>query len=227
MNVRPERDEKLVRLGLASTPLLRLTARHRADLESSGLTQETIESWGAYSIEADQQWVMVQLGFGHLNPPALALPILPPDRNRPDLNDVIIKPDAPRRDGRGHLCKYEARSRSRNRVHAPLSIREFLGDPSVPLVITEGQKNSEKAGQESICCISLAGVWNWRDRIGDSSFPIPDFELIALCRRRVLLCFDSDAVSNGHVRQAEHDLAAFLKKRFNALVSIKRLPGGP
>ncbi len=30
--------------------------------------------------------------------------ILPPDRNSPNLNDVMLKPDRPRLDGRGHAA---------------------------------------------------------------------------------------------------------------------------
>jgi len=171
--------------------------------------------------------VLVQLGFGHVNPPALALPVLPPDRTAPDLDDVLLKPDQPRLDGRGHAIKYEARPRSRNRIHAPLSIRAKLADQSTPLIITEGQKKAEKAAQEGICAIALAGVCNWKDRVGQSSFPIPDFELLLLAGRLVLLCFDSDAASNPHVYRAERDLATFLINRFGARVSIKRLPPGP
>src|SRR5690349_12740145 len=124
----------------ASTPLLRLLPEHRADLERSGLNEKTIATWGAYSIEADQKWVLVQLGFWYLEPPALALPVVPPDRTKPDLNDVILKPERPRRDSRGRGAKYEARPNSRNRIHVPLSIRHKLWDVSTPLVITEGQK---------------------------------------------------------------------------------------
>jgi hypothetical protein len=209
-----------------NTSQLRLSSKHREDLERSGLCEKTIVAWGAYSIETDQKWVMAQLGFPHINPPALALPILPPDRTQPDPNDVMLKPDQPRLDGGGRPAKYEARRKSRNRIHVPLSARDKLNDASIPLVITEGQKKAEKAAQEGICSIALAGVWNWKDRVGESSFPITDFDLCSLSGRRVLLCFDSDAASNPHVCRAEHDLASFLSRRFEAQVSIKRLPQG-
>lgn len=58
--------------------LQRLLPHHLSDLLSSGLSERTIREWHCYSIEADQPWVMNQLGFGHLTPPALALPILVP-----------------------------------------------------------------------------------------------------------------------------------------------------
>lgn len=207
-------------------PQLRILPDHRADLDASGLSEMTIAAWGAYSIEADQAWVMSQLGFPHIRPPALALPILPPDRIKPDPNDVMLKPDQPRLDERGRPAKYELRSKSRNRIHVPLSVRDKLAEPSIPLIITEGQKKAEKAAQEGICTVALPGVWNWRDRVGNSSFPISDFELIPLAGRRVILCFDSDAASNPHVCRAEQDLASFLSRRFEVLISIKRLPQG-
>jgi hypothetical protein len=200
-----------------------LLPQHLEDLRRSGLSEETIARWGCYSIVERSE--MQTLGFG-ITPPAMALPILPPDRNEPDATDVMLKPDSPRTDKRGRAAKYEARPNSRNRIHAPLAIRNKLSDASQPLVITEGQKKSEKGAQDGICVIALPGVWNWRERIGESSFPISDFELFPLASRRVLLCFDSDAISNNHVRQAERDLAAFLRKRFGARVAVKRLPPG-
>ena len=130
----------------ARTPLMRLLREHVADLKRSGLHERTIATWGAYSVEVDQKSVMAQLGFPYIDPPALALPILPPDRTEPNLNDVILKPDRPRLDTGGRSIKYEARQRSRNRIHAPLSIRYKLADTSVPLVITEGQKKGGKSG---------------------------------------------------------------------------------
>ncbi|MFY9531247.1 MAG: DUF3854 domain-containing protein [Candidatus Acidiferrales bacterium] len=209
-----------------STPLLRLLPHHRRELERSGLTPRTMDMWGAYSVEADQKWVMSMLGFPHLDPPALALPILAPDLDKPDLNFVVVKPDTPRRDDRNRIVKYEVAKNSRNRLHVPLNIREKLLDVSLPVTVTEGQKKAEAGSQKGLVAIGLFGVWNWRDRIGEASFPIGDFDSIALKDRRVLLAFDSDAASNPHVGQAENDLAQFLSKR-GALVAIKTLPAGP
>jgi len=94
--------------------LLQLLPQHRTDLDKSGLNDKTIDTWGAYSVETAQTWVMCQLGFPHIAPPALALPILSLDRVKPNLNDVILKPDRPRMDKGTHSVKYEARPKSRN-----------------------------------------------------------------------------------------------------------------
>ncbi len=88
---------------------LTLLPNHHEDLQKSGLSDRTIAQWACYSITADQPWVMHKLGFGHIEPPVLALPILPPGRGEPDLNDVIVKPDRPRKDGKGRQIKYETR----------------------------------------------------------------------------------------------------------------------
>jgi len=203
------------------TRLVTLLSNHRADLERSGLSSQTIERWGCYSIEGDQPWVMNQLGFGHIRPPALALPILPPDRQEPDLNDVILKPDQPRTNT-GRVVKYETRPRSSNRIHVPLSCRGALGDTSVALWVTEGQKKAEKAAQEGLCCIAVMGVWNWLVRVSsDASFPLQDFDAVAVMGREIIIAFDSDAATKPAVRLACRRLAEFLAKRGGRAFSVQ------
>ena len=217
-------DHSVAEVSEIKKPLLGLLPQHLEDLRRSGLSDETITRWGCYSIVERSE--IQALGFGHYHHPRWRCQFCPQTAPSPTPVDVMLKPDVPRTDKRGHAAKYEARPNSRNRIHAPLAIRHKLSDASEPLVITEGQKKSEKGAQEGICVIALAGVWNWRDRIGESSFPISDFELFSLEARRVALSFDSDAISNNHVRQAERDLAGFLRKRFGARVAVKRLPPG-
>ncbi len=202
--------------------LLRLLSHHLADLLSSGLSEHTIRAWHCYSIETDQPWVMSKLGFGHLMPPALALPILVPGQKEPDLNDVILKVDEPRRDSKGRIIKYEARKGCRNRLHVPLPCQSSLCDISIPLWVTEGQKKSEKAAQEGLCCIALPGVWNWLVRIStDTSFPLSDFDAIALKDREIIIAFDSDSASNPSVKLASRRLAEFLVKRGACVYSVQ------
>ena len=191
--------------------LQRLLSHHLADLLSSGLSEHTIRAWHCYSIETDQPWVMSKLGFGHLMPPALALPILVPGQKEPDLNDVILKVDEPRRDSKGRIIKYEARKGCRNRLHVPLPCQSSLCDISIPLWVTEGQKKSEKATQEGLCCIALPGVWNWLVRIStDTSFPLSDFDAIALKDREIIIAFDSDSASNPSVNSQAAGSLSFL-----------------
>jgi hypothetical protein len=169
---------------------------------------------------------MSQLGFGHIEPPVLALPILPPDRKEPDLNDVIIKPDRPRKDSRGRQIKYETRPHSQNRIHVPFCCRDFISESTTPLWITEGQKKAAKAAQEGLACIGLPGVWNWLSRFSsDVSIPLPDFDLIEFQGREVYVVFDSDSAINPSVRLASRRLAEFLARR-GAKVYRVQLPEG-
>lgn len=201
-----------------------LLPNHQDDLHRSGLTDGTIARWSCYSITVDQSWVMTQLGFGHMELPVLALPILPPGRNTPDLNDVIIKPDRPRRDVKGRPIKYETRPLAQNRIHVPLCCRELIDDPTVTLWITEGQKKAEKAAQDGLACIALPGVWNWLSRISsDVSIPLPDFDSIEFKGREVCVAFDSDSATNPSVKLASRRLAEFLAKR-GATVFRVQLP---
>jgi len=205
--------------------LMTLLPHHCDDLRRSGLSDRTLEKWGVYSIEADQSWVMQQLGFGHVEPPVLALPVLPPDRTQPNLNDIIIKPDKPRRDERGHSRKYEMRPKSRNRVHAPLSCREKLFDTTFPLDVTEGQKKAEKGSQEGLCCIALPGVFNYLVKIAsDASFPIEDLDKISADARTVRIAFDAPLTPA--VRTAQRRLAEYFTRR-GGTVYFRQLPSGP
>jgi hypothetical protein len=157
---------------------------------------------------------MHQLGFGHIEAPVLALPILSPGCTAPNLNEVIIKPDRPRRDSKGREIKYETRPRAQNRIHVPFCCRDLIADATVPLWITEGQKKAAKAAQEGLACIALPGVWNWLSRISsDVSIPLPDFDLIEFQRREVYVVFDSDSATNPSVRLASRRLAEFLVRR--------------
>lgn len=203
-----------------------LLPHHFDNLRKSGLSDETINQWGCYSITTDQGWVINQLGFGHIEPPALALPILPPGRKEPDLNDVIIKPDRPRKDRNGRPIKYETRPHAQNRIHVPFRCDDLIADATVPLWITEGQKKAAKAAQEGLPCIALPGVWNWLSRISsDVSIPLPDFDLIEFQRREVYVVFDSDSATNPSVRLASRRLAEFLARR-GAKVYRVQLPEG-
>ena len=196
-----------------SSTAKRLLPNHVDDLRRSGLSDETISRWGCYSIAADQKWVLSQLGFGHVELPALALPILRLGMTQPNPDDVVIKPDRPRKDDRGRTVKYESKPGSANCLHVPLSCRELLDDTSVPLWITEGSKKAEKAAQEGLCCAGLLGVWNWRNRLAsDLSVPLADFDLFPL-QREIRLSFDSDWATNPSVRRASRWFGEFLVKR--------------
>lgn len=97
----------------------------------------------------------------------------------------------------------------------------LVKDESVPLVITEGEKKAEAACKAGIPCISIPGVWAWRSKKKGKA-AIADFDLINWKGREVLLCFDSDLMTNPQVITALNALAHELTTR-GAKVVIKYL----
>lgn len=201
--------------------LERLLPNHLEDLRRSGLSEKTILSWGPYSFKTDQSSVLTQLGFPDVKPPALALPILRVGIVKPNRNDVIVKPDRPRID-RGRAIPYERPRNSTNYVHAPLACRQLLADPAVPLWITFGPKQAEKAAQEGLCCIAVPAYGNEQPGPSDVSLPLSDFDLFPLTRKILLIV---SAAENPAALEASRQLAEFLARR-GADVYRVTLPGG-
>ncbi len=216
--------------GWAATWLL---PHHRRELiVGSGLTDATLATTGVYSVTSP--WVASMLGFGHLcqRLPAIAFPLLLPDRvGAPDRDVVVLKPDLPRRDDRLRLVKYEFRRGTANRLYVPDMALAVLADASIPLTITEGQKKALKASQEGIPTVALPGVWNFRTRthsrgpLGTSRL-LPDLDLVAWLGRQVELAYDADLATNPSVAAAAYALARELTRR-GAHVRRVVLPLGP
>lgn len=92
---------------------------------------------------------------------------------------------------------------------------------------------SDSASAPRFLPIGLAGVWNWRGKIGktesetgqrqDVKGVIPDFDLIKWKGRVVHIIFDTNIHTNESVQAARCGLAAELKRR-GAVVSFVELP---
>jgi hypothetical protein len=209
----------------------RLMPNHLEDLRASGLTDSTIQSWGCFSVTAEDASLLKNFAKD-VNPPGLALPILSPASQEP--NDFSYKPDNPRvmeTNGKLRTCKYEMPRKTLNQIHVPRASQWLFRRPDGVegprrMVITEGQKKGERAAQDGIGCIVLPGVWNWFIKFGEESIPLAQLALIEWPLYTVEICFDSDALHNAHVRRAELALAQWLKGRGASKVSIVRLPSG-
>jgi len=114
----------------------------------------------------------------------------------------------------------------------------FLRDPSVPVVITEGEfktlalwrlANHGLPTQPRFLPLGVSGIYNWRGTIGKTVGPdgsrldvkgaIPDLDWIAWDGRRVVIAYDADLVAKDSVRIARSELAAHLRGR-GALVAF-------
>jgi putative DNA primase/helicase len=209
-----------------------LTPKHRADLHASGLSDQQIAACGFFSVRS------AEVVHYCLNWPArggelggcLAFPYR--DADGEPTRYVRLKPDNPR-ESDGKLVKYESPRGSKNRAYFPPGMRAAIKDPSVALLITEGEKKVAKADQEGFACVGLVGVWGWQKK-RDTDFdglPLSERELIDdLAQlpwqgRLVHVCFDSDVATNPKVWNAERCLAEALQ-RLGAEVKVIRLPGG-
>ncbi|MBM3280783.1 MAG: DUF3854 domain-containing protein [Candidatus Handelsmanbacteria bacterium] len=197
-----------------------LTDHHLADLDGSGLSEETIHAAGLYSADSHESQ---RLGFGGAGP-GLVFPY-------PSLNGTSpfcrLKPDMPWAGKGGKPAKYLTVKGAGNRLYLPSTLPAgTLADVGVPLLLTEGEKKTLKANQEGVAAIGLPGVWCFlgKDEDGNSR-TIPDLDRIKWKGRLVYICFDSDLADKPEVQEAERRLAAELRRR-GAVVKVVRLQGG-
>lgn len=218
---------------------LRLAPQHLADLRKSGLTDEQIAACGFYS-ESDPHKVAALLGDYLSTKTAakygacLVIPYCGPDGA--PTGYARLKPDKPRKDKKtsGKVIKYESPAGRPGRAYFPPATRAALADPTVPLLLTEGEKKGAAADQHGFPCIALGGVWAWvvkreKDAQGRGVGPrrlIPDLAAVAWKGRRVVIAFDSDIRAKPEVHWAEWHLADTLRAE-GADVRVIRLPDGP
>lgn len=102
----------------------------------------------------------------------------------------------------------------------------IVGNPDVPVVITEGELKAAKACREGFPTIGLGGVYSWRSHKLGITW-IESLDYVNWCRRNVYICFDSDYQTNPMVCAALHELAEALHRRgaFAHIVSLPDLDG--
>jgi len=211
-------------------PLKHLLPQHLDDLRRSGLSDEQIAACKFLSLNDAKRidrllgWKVSEKGVTC----GLAIPF-PGDDGK--LNGYgRLKPDKPRLSPKdGAPVRYESPKGKTNRAYFPPGTLAALGDPSVPLVITEGEKKAAKGDQEGFRTIGLTGVFGWQKKQKDKDAPkelIPDLEAVAWKGRAVFLTYDSDLADKPDVAHAEWRLAEVLTAK-GATVKVTRLPAGP
>jgi DNA polymerase I-like protein with 3'-5' exonuclease and polymerase domains len=191
-------------------------------LEESGIRAEVVEERGYRTIRAKTE--LAQRGFGRTQQgvPGLLIPIYGPTG---EITLYQYRPDEPRvKDGK--VIKYETPSGSNMVLDVHPSVRKKLGDPSVPLFVTEGVKKGDALVSRSLCAATLLGVWNWRGTNGrGGKTALPDWEYVALNERLVYVVFDSDVMIKPEVHEALKRIKGFLENR-GAQVAAVYLPAG-
>jgi Domain of unknown function (DUF3854) len=179
--------------------------------EESGISQEVVEARGYRTIEKKVE--LKTLGFAdrQCNPPGLLIPIYAPSG---EIVNYQFRPDQPRIGKNGRAIKYETPSGSRMVLDVHPFARLMLGNPTVPLFITEGIKKGDALVSRKLCAVALLGVWNWRGRNGDGGLTaLAEWDYVALNDREVYIVFDSDVMLKPEVHKAMVRLKAFLESR--------------
>jgi hypothetical protein len=201
-----------------------LSGAHRSSLvDGSGIAPEVITARGYWSATSREELREIGFGRNQLGVPALVVPVWDV-YGRQATNQS--RPDAPRMK-RGKSVKYETCAGARMVVDVHPHARTSVGDPSVPLFVTEGVKKGDALVSRGVCAAALLGVWNWRgtNDVGGVT-ALADWESIALQGRAIYVVFDSDAMTKPGVDGALTRFVAFLKSR-GGEPTVIYLPSGP
>lgn len=225
-----------------------LDPKHLGDLQSSGLTFETIEAAGLYSVSGGNRISEILGGYldhrtaGRMGS-CLAFPYFDSAGNAMEYVNgsgtahpfIRLKPDKPRKGAKGDRSrKYESPLGGSSRAYIPIRTRAALLDATIPLLITEGEKKALCADQNGLPTIGLAGVWCFQigrtedirgNKIGLREL-IPDLEAVQWPGRIVTIVFDSDIIAKPEVQWACWHLSELLRDQ-GATVRVATLPSEP
>ncbi|MDD4986533.1 MAG: DUF3854 domain-containing protein, partial [Dehalococcoidales bacterium] len=198
-----------------------LTEHFRHLDEGSGISTDVVGERGYRSILGKAE--LEKLGFSpaQQRAPGILIPLWSADGKEAGCQ---FRPDRPRTNGRGKPVKYESPAGSSNRLDCPPRCQKNIGNPQVPLWITEGSKKADALASKGACAISVTGVWGFKgkNQFGGITL-LADWDYVALKNRTVYLAFDSDIVTKEPVRKALEHIGEHLKRK-GATVQINQLP---
>jgi len=199
---------------------LSIFTQHAAMLAASGITPDHAHARGYVSVDIKQRLEGIGITKAGRNVPGLLVPQLRADGSTWGYQ---YRPDNPReRDGKP--VKYETPIGQPNHIDVPPGVGHHLGDPAVPLWVTEGVKKADAGALAGLCIVALPGVWSWRGtNAKGGKTAVADWHDIALNDRRVVLAFDSDVARKKAVRTALDQLATYLASK-GATVAYLHLP---
>jgi Protein of unknown function (DUF3631)/Domain of unknown function (DUF3854) len=208
-------------VAVSDDPEIRLADHHRAALDASGIPAELAAAREYRTVTDRKQLAEIGITPAGRRVPGLLVPLLDV---RGSTWGYQFRPDSPRTLGTGRLVRYESPTSQRNGLDVPAGVGPMLGDPAIPLWITEGSKKADCAAAQGLCCVALLGVWSWRgtNKAGGQT-ALPDWQDVALKDRRVILAFDGDVARKESVRGALDALASYLGLK-GARIAYAHLP---
>ncbi len=188
----------------------------------SGISDDVILARGYRTVTDPDELAALGFATAQRKVPGLLLPLWATDGSnalavyRPD-NPRVWEDRGRRNPDGSHPCKvlrYELPKGSGGRLDCPPVCRPSLGNPAVPLWVTEGQKKADALASRGLCVVALLGVWNWRGKndLGGVAW-LADWDRIALNGREVRIVFDSDVMTKAGVRAAVDRLTENLPAR--------------
>jgi Domain of unknown function (DUF3854) len=195
-----------------------LAPEHRADLERSGLTDETIRRQGIRSVPP----ALIDRLLGFPTPRVTSAYLLPfPDPRGGWFDHIRMKvfPSFATKQG---TVKYLQPKRSGVRLYFPLATLDAVLHSDAPLCIVEGGKKSLAVAQEGLPTVGLSGIEGWH--LGGVRMLHPDLDDVGLAGRIVYLIPDADHRTNPNVARAVHGLAEACAARGAASVRIVLVP---
>lgn len=197
-----------------------LFPQHQALLANSAISPAHAQARGYVSVDTKKLLENLGVTRAGRNLPGLLVPSL---RSDGSTWGYQYRPDIPRLRN-GKAVKYETPVGQRNGLDVPPGVGAKLGNPDVPLFVTEGVKKADSRAHAGLCIVALPGVWSWRGQNGKGGrTAIADWHDVPLDGRRVILAFDSDVSRKLSVRSALDQLAAYLDSK-GARVAYLHLP---
>lgn len=202
-----------------------LAPQHAAELNGSRISQEIITRRGYTTVGPEERERLVDLGCPAWAVreddafPGLIIPMY--DAKTGGYTGFQFKPRVPQLPpGKDKPVKYVSPKGMSNRLDTHPAVRDMVLDATRPLWITEGMKKSDAIASLGYATVGLTGVWNWRRE--DKT--LAEWEDIPLHGRTVIVCFDSDAMTNPQVRHAMNRLVAWLRKKTGPDGKVYYLP---
>jgi hypothetical protein len=184
---------------------------HLGDLRKSGLSDETIEQAGLYSVRPND--IKKVTGLAKVES-MLAIPYTP------EFSRYKVFPTTLKVQGKKH--RYTQPHGSGVHIYVPPAARAILQDATIPLGIVEGEKKALKACQEGLMCVAIGGLWNWLD----AGRLTPELKEITWKGRHVTLYPDSDVWKRQDLLEAVYRLGQALEAE-GAEVDVCALGNGP
>jgi P4 family phage/plasmid primase-like protien len=199
-----------------------ISPQHAAELNSSRIDSEVIQSRGYQTLDTDSRDKLRDLGcpqWAIRSDDAFPGLFVPLYRVTGEYIGFQFKPAAPQvRPGSDKPAKYASPKGLSSRLDVHPACSDRVKDVSKPLWITEGVKKGDSLASRGLAVITLTGVWNWRNQAG----ALGDWEDVPIKGRTVIVCFDSDAPTNPQVRNAMMRLVGWLRSK--GAEKVKYLP---